>query len=93
MKFTFKKNKPEGRYSWVHNPTYDIKLKGKIVGSIEHETWDIRLMIIKDDINEDGNPNCKWKWVKLKKKSETLEEAKEWLNSVIDKLLEKYKLQ
>lgn len=87
MKFTFKANRPTGKYRSFFATTHDIKLKGEVVGEID-DNLTIRLMILKKDINEDGNPNCKWKWVKLKKKSSTLEEAKEFLNSNIDKIIE-----
>jgi hypothetical protein len=49
-------------------------------------------MVIKSDINEDGNPNCKWKWIKLGKKSESLQEAKEFLNENIETIMAKYNL-
>jgi hypothetical protein len=50
-------------------------------------------MVHKDDINEDGNPNCPWKWISLKKESESLQEAKDWLNENIEEVLAKYPLR
>ena len=93
MKFTFKTEKPTGRYSSFFPRTHYIKLNKKEVGLIVDITWDIRLMVYKSDILEDGNPNCDWKWIKLKKESETLQEAKDFLNNNIDAILNKYKLK
>ena len=53
----------------------------------------IYLTVIKQDIYEDGNPNCDWKWIRLSKKSESLLEAKEWLNNSIKIILAKYNLK
>ena len=93
-KITFKTEKPTGRYAWVHSPNHYIKLDKIKIGSIDHESpHKIRLKVIKEDINEDGNPNCNWKWITLGKKSENLEEAKVWLNERIESLLEKYNLK
>jgi hypothetical protein len=41
-------------------------------------------MIIKNNIMEDNNPNCEWRWLTLKKKSDSLQEAKDWLNENIE---------
>ena len=94
MKFTFKKDKaPTGLASIGHITTSYIKLNKRKVGYIkEVEPFKIRLMVIKKDIMEDGNPNCPWKWIALKKESKTLEEAKTFLNEKIDLILEKYNL-
>lgn len=62
------------------------------MGSITDRSWDIRLQVVKKDINEDGNSNCSWKWIKLKKKSESLQEAKDFLNENIDQILKLYNL-
>lgn len=80
MKFTFKTEKPTGRYRSFQAPYHTIKLNGITVGSIDDgHPHNIRLMVIKNDITEDGSPNCKWRWVKLKKESESVALAKEWL--------------
>jgi hypothetical protein len=44
------------------------------------------LQVIKKDINEDGNINCEWRWITLKKESETLQEAQDWLNQNFEKI-------
>jgi hypothetical protein len=50
------------------------------------------LKIDKMDINEDGNPNCSWRWITLKKQSGSLQTAKDWLNEHIEDIMIKYKL-
>lgn len=92
MKFTFKTTKVTGQFHSFFNDTHDIKLNKVKVGSIEDKTWKIRLKVIKTDINEDGNPNCDWKWVTLKKESKSLQEAKDWLNENINIITNKYPL-
>ena len=69
---------------------YVIKLNKKVIGSITDEEWKIRLMVMKDDINSDGNPNCTWKWITLNKRSKSLQEAKDWLNEHADSLLKSW---
>ncbi len=92
MKFTFKTENPTGRYRSFFSKSHDIKIKKKKCGSIVDRTWKIRLMVLKDDIMEDGNANCEWKWITLKKESASLQEAKEWLNKNFVSLNEKYKI-
>ena len=91
-KFTFKTEKATGRYRSFYNDSHTIRMKKMTVGSITDRTWQIRLMVVKDDINEDGNPNCEWKWIALKKESASLQEAKDWLNTNFVSLNEKYNL-
>jgi hypothetical protein len=93
MKFTFKTIKPTGRYKSFDNELHQIKLKGFEVGTINSEKpHRIRLMVIKDDINSDGNPNCTWKWITLDKSFSNVQEAKSYLNKVKDLVLDKYNL-
>ena len=92
MKFTFKTEKSPGSYSSFFPHTHFIKLKKNIVGKITDRKWIIRLMVVKSDIIEDGNPNCKWKWVELTQKSNSLQEAKDWLNEHCDELQRVYTL-
>lgn len=94
MKFTFKTDKPTGRYSSFHPYTHHIKLKKIKVGSIDDRSpHRIRLMVVKDDINEDGNTNCDWKWITLKKESNSVEEAKDFLNNNFKSITTKYKIK
>ena len=98
MKFTFKTTKATGPYCSFYSDHHDIKLKRQKVGLIDEEnrldsgSFTIRLMVEKDDIMEDGNPNCSWKWIQLKKKSDSLQEAKDFLNEGIDEIMSRYKL-
>lgn len=93
MKFTFKTDKATGPYSSFYSDQHSVKLKKKEVGAIGDKVpYRIRLQVIKDDIKEDGNSNCSWKWITLKKESKSLQEAKDFLNDHIDKILEKYNL-
>ena len=86
-KFTFKTDVPTGRYRAFDHDIHNIKLNkakcGLIDDSIPHK---IRLQVMKNDINEDGNPNCEWKWITLEKESKTLQEAKDWLNLNFEKM-------
>ena len=50
------------------------------------------MTVIKKDINEDGNPNCKWRNIELKQESKSVDEAKQWLNDNIDSILREYEL-
>ena len=94
MKFTFKTDKPTGRYRAFYPSQHHIKFKGVQVGSIGDEPpYKIRLMVLKTDDLDDKNPNCDWMWITLKKESETLSDAKEFLNTNIDLILQKYNLK
>ena len=92
MKFTFKTEKPTGAYRSFFPEYHSIKLKKAHVGSIVDKDWRIMLMVIKDDIGEDGNPNCEWRWITLNKESTSLQDAKDWLNHNFDSITKKYKL-
>lgn len=93
MKFTFKTTKPTGRWASFEPSHHAIKLNKIEVGCIKDDPpWTIRIQVMKKDIMEDGNPNCEWRWVTFNKDSQTLQEAKDWLNANIDVILEKYKL-
>jgi hypothetical protein len=92
-KFTFKTEKPTGRYRSFFKPSHHIKINGVDVGTIGAEPpHKIRLMVVKQDIMEDNNPNCTWKWIQLTKESASVDEAKVWLNSAINAIKAKYKL-
>ena len=93
MKFTFKTTKPTGRYRSFDHPSHAIKLKKIEVGYITPEVpFIIRFKVTKADIAEDGNPNCPWKWIRLKKQSNSLQEAKDFLNKYCDEIVAKYKI-
>jgi hypothetical protein len=90
MKFTFKTEKPDNAFqNYYHN----VKLKRKEVGMIDNDApHRICFAAEKADINEDGNPNCSWKWIALEKRFGSVAEAKTWLNENVDAILAKYKL-
>jgi hypothetical protein len=90
--FTFKTKQSEGKYRSFKPPIHTIKIKRKEVGVIEHETWKIRFMVIKEDINEDGNPNCEWKWIQIKNPSRNLHETKQFLKEYYPAITTQYKL-
>ena len=93
MKFTFKTEKPTGRYRAFDNPRHLIKLNNKECGTIQHDApHQIKLCVIKKDINEDGNPNCSWRWIRLKGEFGSVEEAKLFLIENTGKVLERYEL-
>ena len=91
--FTFKTTKESGRYASFYPDHHHIKLKKKKVGNIDDGfSHKIRLQVKKKDINEDGNPNCEWKWVTLKKESNSVADAKQFLKDNFAEIIEKYEL-
>lgn len=99
MNFTFKTEKPTGKWRSFNPETHHIKLNKIEVGTINGQgrfndspPFKIRLQVKKKDINEDGNPNCRWKWIILKKDSQTLQEAKDFLNQHFKEITELYEI-
>lgn len=91
--FTFKTEKSTGKWRSFYPDHHYIKLKNGKVGSIDDNfPHKIRLAVFKDDINEDGNPNCQWRWITLKKESQSVSEAKAWINGAYKSIVDKYKL-
>lgn len=98
--FTFKKNIPTGYYAHFETEYHDIKLEGDIVGCItecksygtkkrsDDGKFAIGLKVWKKDIYEDGNPNCAWKWIYLKYRANSGEEARDFIRKYNDKLQE-----
>ena len=80
-KFTFKTDFATGRWRSFYHDTHNVKLNkvncGIIGDKVPHR---VRLQVVKKYINEDGNPNCIWKWITFKKEFKTIQEAKDWLN-------------
>jgi len=92
-KFTFKTDKPTGRYSSFFNSTHHIKLNKENIGSIgDKAPYRIGFRVIKADIMEDGNPNCEWRWVRFKVEFKSLDEAKTFVNDRFVEICETYKL-
>lgn len=96
-KFTFKTEKPTGKYKSFDPTTYYIKLDGYKVGLInEDKPHKISLMVEKNERFTDNNPNCPWKWITLKHESNSIDEAKLWLNenfTAINQIAILYKLE
>jgi len=91
--FTFKTEKSTGRYCSFYPDHHHIKLKKKQVGNIGGEfPHKIRLQVKKKDINENGNPNCEWKWITLKRESNSVEDAKQFLKDNFAEIIEKFEL-
>lgn len=95
-KFTFKKYIPTGRFRSFEEECGDIKLNKVTVGSITEQREDgkyrIGLMVLKEDIMEDGNPNCVWKWIWLKYKGTSWNDAKSFVNTFYKEIQEKYNI-
>lgn len=86
MGITFKREPKEtGLYAIGNStPGVNIKYNKKWFGYItppswQHHGWDVSFMVYKDNIMEDKNPNCDWKWVYIKQKFETEEEARQYM--------------
>jgi len=93
IKFTFKTHKETGSFAWLHKPYHNVLLCKNKVGSIDHDKpHQINLMVMKD-IKEAENSNCLWKWIHLKHESESLDEAKTFLNENIEAIMTKYTIR
>lgn len=99
-KVTFKKHPQQKGLSRVGNPYrgYDIKIKKVKFGTIYAPSWragsrwGVQFAIEKDENNDDGNSNCSWMWLFAPLEFESDESAKEWIQSNIDEILNKYTL-
>lgn len=90
---TFKKEKND---IWAKFSRTTIKVNKKECGFIDTTFGkpfaEIKFSIIKADIMEDGNPNCTWKWITLKKKFESETQARVFVKENIVAIAEKYNL-
>jgi len=91
--FTFKTQKATGMHACFYPDQHYIKLKKKRVGSIDdifpHK---IRLKVNKKDINEDDRPNCEWKWIILKRESNSVADAKQFLRENYEAIIKMHEL-
>lgn len=92
-KFTFKTRKATGPYSSFFSDQHCIKINKKQCGAISDKDWCIRFMVYKNDINEDGNPNCDWRWIKLAYKPTSLDDAKRYVNEHFTTITETLKIR
>jgi hypothetical protein len=94
--FKIKIVKPPGKWRAFEKTYYHILYLKKEVGEVYISEKDgkfvIHLSVLKKDINEDGNPNCAWRWIWLNKRSDTLEEVTDFLNSAKEEILRRYNL-
>lgn len=93
MKFTFKKHKRETGLRAVGYPytSSDIKLDGKVVGTLDAPSWQtpdglwrIRLTVKKVATPEDP---AEWKWIQLKFKSKEEEECRKFILDNVETLV------
>jgi len=93
--FTFKKHIYQGQYASFERDYTDIKLKKKVVGNIveiRNGYYQVGFMVVKQDILEDKNPNCEWRWIFLAKTFSNEKEAREFVNFGYEKIIKKYNL-
>lgn len=98
-RFTFKLHPKMTGLAAVGNSRQDcdVKLNKLTVGRIDAPNWQTKdnkykvCFSVKQTPTAD-NPNLDWKWIFLAKRTDTIEEMKEWLNTpaVINKLSETY---
>ncbi len=87
-------NYPTGQYSAFHDPIIDLKYGKSEIGLLDYEKpHKIHLQVIKEDINEDGNSNSEWKWITLKAKFGSLDEARKFLKEKTKSILDKYNIR
>ena len=98
MNFTFKTIKSTGKFRSFCADMIEIKKNKNLVGCIKSDSqytlqapFKIRLMVYKNDIMEDNNLNCEWKWIVLKKEFNSIEETKEFLKNNFELINSKYK--
>lgn len=83
IKFTFKKYRPTGPYAVFEAEHHDIKVKKKIVGSIDEvqsrgrhaSSKDVGRFVVRFIVKCTEHPG--WKWIRLKLTYETAREAKD----------------
>lgn len=94
-KFTFKKNTPVGKFAVFQTKYTDIKFNKKVCGSINRDReykWKILLSVMKNEKFNDGNENCDWMNIVLKTVFEKEEQARDFLNNNIDKIMDTFTL-
>lgn len=92
MNFTFKKHVKTGRYKSFDHDCTDIKLKGKVVGSINegsNRKYRISFAIKKEKTEEDPAP---FKWARLQAVCDDEDHARNIIRKHSAELQEKYDL-
>lgn len=92
-KFTFKNQPKERGLASIAKPypDTDVKFEKKVCGIISAPNWQSKekVYVVRISI-KDVESSTGWSWVTFKKRSETLQEAKDWLNSHCDEISTKY---
>lgn len=85
--FTFKIHRTTGRYRSFDRSCMDIKLDGKQVGGVYEmdDNYEIRFIV-----KSGKHPG--WKWVTLKKRATSFDEAKQFLRENFKSINEKLEL-
>lgn len=98
VKFTFKLQHKETGLAAVGNSlqSCDIKLNKLHVGTIHAPNWMSKTheysISFAVKYVDDKNEHNTWKWVRLSKKTQSLEEMKDWVNQMASQIVEKYEL-
>lgn len=98
LKLTYKRHERKGLTRIGGGLYIDISHKRKKVGIISTNLmtsdYIIQFAIEKEDINEDGNPNCTWRWMvyRLPKETYSLEEIKERCVMIFNKIALTHKI-
>jgi hypothetical protein len=85
MKFTFKREKKETGLNGVGYPyqSSDIKLDGKIVGSISAPSWQTKdgLWRVMFTVKKEATTSepCAWRWITLKFRGKDDEECRKFI--------------
>lgn len=96
LKITYKKDYPTGKYRSFSSKSIDIKLNSKKFATIgeksvhdrsDRKNWGIQICVTNDRAS-----NCKWKWVFVKTRFDTPEEAKVFIESNIEKIYNSFPL-
>ena len=65
--FTFKTERPTGRYRSFHPSVHEIKLNKKVCGMItDGKPHKVSFQTYKKDKLNSKNPNCPWEWITMK---------------------------
>ena len=96
-KFTFKLHPRQTGLAAIGNSLQDcdVKLSGKVVGIIYAPTWQSKAneYLVRFTV-KGGAEGSKidWKWITLSKRTGSMLEMKEWLNTMFEQIIEKYEL-
>lgn len=88
VKFTFKLDKKETGLAAVGNSlqSADVKLKKKVCGRIQAPNWRSNVYRCSFVVKTEES-SCGWKWVTLKKTTESMNEMKQWLKDNTEKIV------